>query len=29
MSAVDAVAAMQNGSLTAERYAMALLEQCN
>jgi indoleacetamide hydrolase len=28
MSAVDAVAAMQNGSLTAERYAMALLEQC-
>jgi len=28
MSAKDAVAAMQNGSLTAERYAMALLDQC-
>ena len=28
MSAVDAVAAMQGGSLTAERYALALLEQC-
>jgi mandelamide amidase len=28
MSAVDAVAAMQSGSLTAERYASALLEQC-
>jgi Asp-tRNA(Asn)/Glu-tRNA(Gln) amidotransferase A subunit family amidase len=28
LSAVDAVAAMQRGSLTAERYALALLEQC-
>jgi indoleacetamide hydrolase len=28
MSAVEAVAAMQRGSLTAERYAWALLEQC-
>jgi Asp-tRNA(Asn)/Glu-tRNA(Gln) amidotransferase A subunit family amidase len=28
LSAVDAVAAMQDGSLTAERYASALLEQC-
>jgi len=28
MSAVDAVAAMKSGSLTAERYALALLEQC-
>ena len=29
MSAVDAVAAMHDGSLTAERYAQALLEQCD
>jgi Asp-tRNA(Asn)/Glu-tRNA(Gln) amidotransferase A subunit family amidase len=29
LSAVDAVAAMQNGSLTAEHYASALLEQCD
>jgi mandelamide amidase len=28
MSAVDAIAAMQRGSITAERYASALLEQC-
>ncbi|HTC33142.1 MAG TPA: hypothetical protein VK724_07210, partial [Bryobacteraceae bacterium] len=28
MSAVNAVAAMKNGSLAAERYALALLEQC-
>src|SRR5436305_10572691 len=28
LSAVDAVAAMQRGSLTAERSALALLEQC-
>jgi len=28
MSAVDAVAAMQRGSMTAEEYAWALLEQC-
>ncbi|HUJ50396.1 MAG TPA: amidase family protein, partial [Bryobacteraceae bacterium] len=28
LSATDAVAAMRNGSLTAERYAQALLEQC-
>jgi mandelamide amidase len=28
MSAVDAIAAMKRGSLTAERYALALLEQC-
>jgi Asp-tRNA(Asn)/Glu-tRNA(Gln) amidotransferase A subunit family amidase len=28
MSAVDAVAAMTSGGLTAERYALALLEQC-
>ncbi len=29
MQAVDAVAAMRDGSLTAERYAQALLEQCD
>ncbi len=28
ISAVDAVAAMRGGSLSAERYALALLEQC-
>jgi indoleacetamide hydrolase len=28
MSAVDAVAAMQSGDLKAERYVLALLEQC-
>jgi Asp-tRNA(Asn)/Glu-tRNA(Gln) amidotransferase A subunit family amidase len=28
LSAVNAVTAMQRGSLTAERYALALLEQC-
>ncbi len=28
LSAVEAVEAMQNGSLTSERYASALLEQC-
>ena len=28
LSATDAVAAMRDGSLTAERYAQALLEQC-
>ncbi len=28
MSAVDVVAAMKSGSLPAERYALALLEQC-
>jgi len=28
MPAVDAIAAMKSGALAAERYALALLEQC-